>query len=260
MTDETIAPAEDRGRSSVTINCDLGESYGNFGFGNDEDLLSIVDVAHVACGFHAGEPGTMATTVAAAVAAGVQIGAHPGLPDVIGFGRREMALTADEVRSSVLYQAGALVAFLEDAGGALTHIKPHGALYGMAARSAEVMEAICDVAQLYGVALYGLAGTTHEDVALRRGVAFVPELYVDVDYRDDGGLIVRRRPHRTPVERARRAAREALEQGLVTTVGGNRLPVRFTSICVHSDTPNAVDVARALRTVLDDVPTVHDHP
>jgi UPF0271 protein len=235
---------------TVTINSDMGESYGIHSFGNDGALLPLVDAVNVACGFHAGDPVGIHETVAAAAAAGVAVGAHPGLPDPVGFGRREMALTPEEVRDLVLYQVGALRAFLDAEGLALSHIKPHGSLYGMVGRDDALMDAVCDVAVQYGVPVYGMTGTAHERVAERRGVPFVREFYVDLGYRQDGSLIIARRPHATPPELAAGRARLALADGEAETDAGTRIPVAFDSICVHSDTPNAVDVARAVRDVL----------
>lgn len=234
----------------VTINSDLGEAFGIHSFGNDDALLALIDTANVACGFHAGDPGVIRETVAKAAAAGVSIGAHPGLPDLAGFGRREMRMFPDEVRDLVLYQVGALEAFLRAQGGVLDHIKPHGSLYGMTAREAELMDAVCDVAVQYGVAVYGMAGTVHEQVALQRGVPFVAELYVDLKYRADGGLIIARRPHATLPEVAAERARVALAEQIVLADTGERVPIRFDSICVHSDTANAPEVARAVHEVV----------
>jgi UPF0271 protein len=235
---------------TVTVNSDMGESYGIHTFGNDGALLPLIDSANVACGFHAGDPVGIHETVAAAAAAGIAVGAHPGLPDPVGFGRREMALTAEEVRDLVLYQVGALHGFLDAEGLPLSHIKPHGSLYGMVARDETLMDAVCDVAVQYGVAVYGMAGTAHERVAQRRDVPFVAEFYVDLGYRDDGSLIIARRPHATPPDLAERRAHLALTEGVTETDSGARIPVRFESICVHSDTPNAVEVATAVRAAL----------
>ncbi|WP_324789288.1 5-oxoprolinase subunit PxpA [Streptomyces sp. H51] len=234
----------------VSLNSDLGESFGIHSFGNDDALLPLVDAANVACGFHAGDPVGIHQTVTKAAAAGVAIGAHPGLPDAVGFGRREMKLFSDEVRALVLYQVAALKGYLDAEGVPLRHIKPHGSLYGMAARDEELMDAICDVAVQYGVPVYGMAGTAHERVAARRGVPFVAEFYVDLGYRYDGSLAIVRRPHATAPRLAADRARLALTDGLVETDSGRRIPVRFDSICVHSDTPNAVEVATAVRQVI----------
>jgi 5-oxoprolinase (ATP-hydrolysing) subunit A len=238
---------------SVNLNSDMGESYGIHSFGHDEVLLPLVDTVNVACGFHAGDPVGMRETVAAAAAAGVTIGAHPGLPDAVGFGRREMKLLPEEVREIVRYQVGALKAFLDAEGVALDHIKPHGSLYGMVGRDEELMDAVCDVAVQYGVPVFGMAGTAHERVAERRGVGFVAEFYVDLGYRADGTLIIARRPKATPPDLAAERARVALSEGVTHADTGERLQMRFDSICVHSDTPNAPEVAAAVRGVLQSV-------
>lgn len=234
----------------VTLNSDLGESFGIHSFGNDDALLSLIDTANVACGFHAGDPSGMAQTVEKAAAAGVTIGAHPGLPDLVGFGRREMKVSADEVRHLVLYQVGALKAFLDAAGLPLDHLKPHGSLYGMVARDEQLMGAVCDVAELYGIAVYGMSGSLHETVAERRGIPFVGEFYVDLGYRADGSLIIPRRPSATPPELAAGRARLALEEGTTLAETGEQLNMRFSSICIHSDTPGAAQAANAVRQVL----------
>ncbi|MFZ5869158.1 MAG: 5-oxoprolinase subunit PxpA [Actinomycetota bacterium] len=240
---------------SVTLNSDMGESLGIHSFGNDTHLLALVDTVNVACGFHSGDPSTMRETVHAAASAGVTIGAHPGLPDLVGFGRREIKLLPDEVRDLVRYQVGALHAFLGAEGVELHHIKPHGALYGMVARDEQLMDAVCEVAADFGVGVFGMPGTYHETVATRWGVPFTAEFYVDLAYRADGGLIITRRPHATVPEVAATRARLALTQGVTYADTGESLPVRVDSICVHSDTPNAVDVARAVRDVVQSIST-----
>jgi 5-oxoprolinase (ATP-hydrolysing) subunit A len=182
---------------TITLNSDMGESFGIHSFGNDDGLLPLIDSANVACGFHAGDPVGIHETVTKAAAAGVAIGAHPGLPDAVGFGRREMKLFAEEVRDLVLYQVAAVKGFLDMEGVPLDHIKPHGSLYGMVGREEELMDAVCDVAVMYGVPIYGMTGTAHERVAARRRVDFVGEYYVDLRYRPDGTLIIPRRPQAT---------------------------------------------------------------
>jgi UPF0271 protein len=153
----------------------------------------------------------------------------------------------------VRYQVGALAGFLAADGAALDHIKPHGALYGMAARDEDVMDAICDVAVQYGVPLFGMAGTAHERVAGKRDVRFVAELYVDLGYRADGSLIIARRPRATRVGEASQRARQAITEGFATADTGEKIPMRVDSICVHSDTPNAVEVAQAVRDVISSI-------
>ncbi|MCW2841175.1 MAG: LamB/YcsF family protein [Aeromicrobium sp.] len=236
---------------SILLNSDMGESFGIHSFGNDDSLLTLIDTANVACGFHAGDPSGMRETVVKSVAAGITIGAHPGLPDLVGFGRREMKLTVDEVRDIVQYQVGALKGFLDAEGVELDHIKPHGSLYGMVAKDELLMGAVCDVAENYGVAVFGMANTAHESVAIERGVPFVAEFYVDLEYNAQGGLIIARRPQPTPVQRAVERTLLALEEGVALADTGERIPMRFDSICVHSDTPGADKVAEAIRHILD---------
>lgn len=235
----------------VSLNSDMGESIGIHSFGHDEQLLDYVDTVNVACGLHAGDPGAMRQTVERALTAGVTVGAHPGLPDIAGFGRREMALEPEEARDLIRYQVGALVGFLDAAGAPLHHIKPHGALFGMMSRSPALVHALCDVALQYGVPVLGLAGTPQEWVARERGVEFVAEYYVDLDYDDDHTVIVRRTAAERSIDEVTDRARRALQQGVTTTVGGATLPVRVESFCIHSDLRNAVEVARAVRHVVD---------
>ena len=234
----------------ISLNSDMGEAFGLHTFGNDPALMEIIDVANVACGFHSGDPVTMASTVALAERNGVRVGAHPGLPDLAGFGRREMKLTAEEVEALIRYQVGALTGFLRAVDLPLNHLKPHGSLYGMLARSEELMLGAVKVAKDYGVPVFGIAGTAHQTVAEREGVEFVGELYVDLDYDDNGGLIILRQPHATDPAAAAERTRRALETGTILSAGGVELPMSFGSVCVHSDTPNATEVAAAVRAVL----------
>ncbi len=228
----------------------MGEAFGLHTFGNDSALMEIIDVANVACGFHSGDPGAMEATVALAREKNVGVGAHPGLPDLVGFGRREMKLTPQEVEDLIRYQVGALSAFLRKHDLPLTHIKPHGSLYGMLARDEELMAGAVAVASDFGVPVFGIAGTAHQTVAERAGVPFVSELYVDLDYNPQGGLIILRQPHATDPAAAAERARRAIETGTILANDGTELPIEFGSICVHSDTPNAVEVATAVRGVL----------
>lgn len=238
-------------RARPTVNSDMGEGIGLHRFGNDPELLQIVDLANVACGFHAGDPDIMSATVAAAVAHDVAIGAHPSLPDQWGFGRRAMVLTPEEVESLVRYQVGALTGFLLQHGADLHHLKPHGSLYGMVAKDPALMEAVAAVAADHGVTVLGLAGTAHESVCAERGVPFVAELYVDLDYDAEGGLIIQRTPRATEPQAAADRVARALTEGIVRAEDGTELPTRFDSVCVHSDAPGAPAVARAVREAID---------
>jgi UPF0271 protein len=237
--------------SQLFINSDMGESFGLHSFGNDESLMPLIDVANVACGFHSGDPEAMETTVALAKAHGVRVGAHPGLPDLVGFGRREMKLTPEEVESLIRYQVGALVGFLEKHSLPLNHIKPHGSLYGMLSRDEELMLGAVKVAKTYGVPIFGIAGSAHQRVAEREGVQFIGELYVDLNYNNQGGLIILRRPGHTGVGRASERVSRVLKDGVVLADDGTELNIEFNSICVHSDTPNATEIAQAVREILN---------
>jgi len=234
----------------IFINSDMGEAFGLHSFGNDEALMPLIDVANVACGFHSGEPDTMDLTVALAREHGVRVGAHPGLPDLVGFGRREMKVTPAEVESLIRYQVGALVAFLNKYSIPLNHIKPHGSLYGMLARDEDLMLGAVKVAKTYGVPMFGIAGSAHQRVAEREGVDFIGELYVDLNYNAEGGLIISRRPEDTDPAAASARIRRVLDDGKVIAVDGTPLDIEFGSICVHSDTPNSPEVARAVREML----------
>jgi UPF0271 protein len=234
----------------TTINCDMGEAFGIYRIGDDEALMPLVSFANVACGFHASDFNHMRKTVRLAKQHHVKVGAHPSFPDLQGFGRRELKMPRDELTNCIIYQVGALKGFLEAEGVALNHIKPHGSLYGMAARSEEVAQAICDAADVFKVPLMGMIGTRHEIVYKARGHAFIAEFYADLEYNDDGSLIVTRE-HKAvdPAEAASRCLR-AIAEGKTKSVNGCDVQVAADSICVHSDTPNAVEVARAVRDAL----------
>ena len=232
------------------MNCDMGEGFGLYKIGDDEGLMPLIDVANVACGFHASDFNHMRKTVQLAKRHGVKVGAHPSLPDLQGFGRREMKIGRDELVNCMIYQIGALQGFLKVEGVTLNHIKPHGSLYGMAARIEEVAHAVCDVADIYQVPLYGMAGTLHEKIYTARGHVFVSEFYADLDYNDEGGLIITREHVPADPDKAAAVCIRAIREGKVTTVGGKDVAVRADAICVHSDTPNAVAVAQSVRAAV----------
>lgn len=235
---------------TVGINCDMGESYGIYTLGNDEDIMSHITAANVACGFHAGDPAVISATVAAAKHHSVAVGAHPSLPDRQGFGRRKMDMQPEELASLLTYQVGAVRGFLETSSMELNHIKVHGALYGMTASDPELASVVCDVAKKFGVSVYGMAGTRHEEAAHDAGVVFVSEYYADLDYAANGSLIISRTHGAVdPVAAAERALRAVLE-GVVRSVEGSDVAVRADTVCVHSDTPNAVELARAVSAAL----------
>jgi UPF0271 protein len=235
---------------SITVNSDMGEGFGLHSFGNDEALMPLLDLANVACGFHAGDPQVMQETVRLAAEHGVAVGAHPGLPDLVGFGRRRMAMSPDEVENIVLYQTGALVAYLERAGLPLSHIKPHGALFGMVATDEALMRAAVTVARLYDVPFVSPATPMHARVCEEAGVTYIGELYVDMDYNPDGSLALARHAQVTDPAAAAERVRTALRGEPIAAVDGTPVTIPFTSVCVHSDAPTAVEVARAVRDVV----------
>lgn len=242
------------------LNCDMGESFGIWRLGDDQRIMPAIHIANVACGFHASDFNHMRSTVRLAKAHGVGVGAHPSLPDRQGFGRREMKIGRDELANCLIYQIGALQGFLQAEGMPLNHIKPHGSLYGMAARNKEMAHAVCDAADIFKVPLLGMIDTEHERVYTARGHRFIAEFYVDLDYADDGSLIITREHDAVePSEAAARAIR-ALRQELVRSVGGKDIRVRAETICVHSDTPGAHLVAQAVHDRLAEEGLIDTRP
>jgi UPF0271 protein len=225
----------------------MGEGFGLYKMGDDEAIMPLITAANVACGFHASDFNHMRRTVGLAKKDGVKVGAHPSLPDLQGFGRREMKIGREELANCIIYQVGALKGFLEAEGMPLNHIKPHGALYGMAARMEEIAHAVCDAADVFKVPLMGMINTCHERIYKARDHKFIAEFYTDLDYADDGSLIITREHEaKDPKDAADRSVR-AIKEGKVKSVGGKDVAVRADAICVHSDTPNAVAIAVAVR-------------
>ncbi len=231
----------------TVINCDMGEAFGLYKMGDDAGLMPLIGVANVACGFHASDFNHMRATVRLAKKYGIKVGAHPSLPDLQGFGRREMKIGREELANCIIYQVGALTGFLKAEGMTLNHIKPHGSLYGMAARIEEIAHAVCDAADIFKVPLMGMINTFHEKVYQARGHHFIAEFYADLDYNDDGSLIITREHDAKDAAEAAAKCLRAIREGKVKSVGGKDVAVRADAICVHSDTPNAVAIATAVR-------------
>jgi 5-oxoprolinase (ATP-hydrolysing) subunit A len=238
---------------SVELNCDMGESFGLWRMGDDRELMPLITLANVACGFHAGDPVVMRETVALAKQHGVRVGAHPAYPDLQGFGRRTMTMDAGELSASILYQAGALKAFLDAEDMSLTHLKPHGALYGHAARDEATAHAVADAAEILGVPVLGMAGTVHESVYTDRGLEFLAEYYADLEYADDGSLLITREHTAYDPDEVRERVERVLGEGVAVAESGREIPMLADCVCVHSDTPGAPELARAVRTALDAV-------
>lgn len=240
----------------IDLNSDLGEGFGPWTMGDDEAMLDIVTSANIACGGHAGDPSTMATTVAAATRAGVGIGAHPSFADREGFGRRRIPMSSTEIERMVAAQVGGLVGVASLSGAQVRHVKAHGALANLAAREAEVADAVARATRAIDdeLVLLAIAGTELEAAADRAGLAVAREGFADRAYTDDGQLAPRGTDGAVlddPDEAARRAVAMAEGRGLPLLSGGWR-PQEVDSICVHGDTPGAVEMARRTRQALQD--------
>ncbi len=239
---------------TIDINCDMGESYGAWKMGADAEVMPHISSANIAAGFHAGDPATIRKTVRLAVDHGVAIGAHPSLPDIMGFGRRAMRITPQELYDLVVYQAGAVEGFARAAGTKLHHVKCHGALYNMAASDEPLSDAMARAVKDLGggVILYGLASSIMMDCARKHGVSAVGEGFADRGYMDDGTLAPRGQPGAMIEEEAKSVAQALamVEQGTVTSLSGKRVAVEVGTLCLHGDQPGAVAFARALRKTL----------
>jgi len=247
-------------KHKVKLNVDLGEGYGNFKCGPDEELIPLIDHANIACGFHAGDPLIMQQTVSLCKAHNIAIGAHPGLPDIQGFGRREMKLSSEELTAMTRYQVGALQGFLDAEGLEMHHVKPHGVLYGMMYRDKEVCRAVY-AGVPKGMRVFGLAGTYHEDVAKELGLEFTAELYGDVKYSADKTLVIDRKKKPWDPEDTKKHIRSQVENSSVTAVNGEviELPVgdHQVSLCCHSDSPGCIEIVKAARQILDEFNAKH---
>lgn len=240
---------------AIDLNADVGEGYGTWRLGDDAALLAVVSSANIACGFHAGDPGLMRQTVALAKHHGVAIGAHPSLPDLQGFGRRELRVTPEEAYELVLYQTGALLGFTRAAGVPLVHVKPHGALYNMAARDPALARGIAEAVHDLDpqLILVGLAGSALIRAGEQRGLRVAAEAFVDRRYTDDGHLLSRHAPEAViqDIEEAVAQALCIVQAGEVLSVNGQRVALRADTLCLHGDTPQAVAFTRAVRAALE---------
>lgn len=238
----------------IDINCDMGESFGNYTMGRDAEVMPYITSANVAGGFHAGDPHVMRETVALAREHGVGVGVHPGLPDMMGFGRRTMDATPEEVRDYVVYQLGALNAFAEAHGTSVQHVKPHGAMYSMLSQSEDharaVMEGILDV----NPDLIYLATDMHIYEVAREfdDLRAVFEGYVDILYREDRSLIVEKQMTPKPPEEVIERFVSIATEGAVETASGETIEVPAESICIHGDGPNAVELLAAIHDAVDE--------
>ncbi len=238
----------------VDLNCDMGESYGAYTIGDDDAILPFVSSVSIACGFHGGDPSVMRSTVHSAAAHRVAIGAHPGLPDLAGFGRREMAVTPQEVYDMTAYQVGALRGIAGAAGVSLNHVKPHGALYNMAAVRKPIADAIAlairDIDS--SLILVALSGSCLIDAGRAQGLRTASEVFADRNYLSDGTLVPRSSPHALVLDADIAAARAVrmVQARRVTAVDGSEVAVLADTICIHGDADHAPQFAQRIRAAL----------
>ncbi|MGG3838315.1 5-oxoprolinase subunit PxpA [Paenibacillus thiaminolyticus] len=240
----------------IDINCDMGESFGAYRMGTDEEILPFVTSANIACGFHAGDPSVMRKTVAAALTHGAAIGAHPGLPDLAGFGRRNLDITPEEAYDIVVYQVGALSGFVKAAGGNMRHVKPHGALYNMASARRPLADAIARA--VYDIdpelILFGLSGSELVRSGQAAGLRTAHEVFADRTYQADGSLTSRREAHAliTDTEQAVQQVVRMVREGVVRSVQGHDVAIQADTVCIHGDGTHALAFARSLRERLEE--------
>ena len=242
----------------IDLNCDMGESFARYKLGLDEEVIKYITSANIACGWHAGDPLVMEKTVALAVEHGVGVGAHPGYPDLLGFGRRNMDCTAEEIRNYVVYQIGALSGFARAKGTRMVHVKPHGNLYLTAVEDETVARAIAQAIvsvdpELRYVALAGAKGAMMTRIGREEGLKVVYEAFPDRAYTPEGTLVSRRLPGaviKDPAQVAQRALLMAKE-GRVKATDGTEIELKAETLCVHGDNPSAVDLVRSIRQTLE---------
>ncbi|WP_086427639.1 5-oxoprolinase subunit PxpA [Staphylococcus cornubiensis] len=241
----------------IDLNCDLGESFGNYQIGNDREVLPLITSANVACGFHAGDENVMAQTVKWAKESGVSVGAHPGFPDLQGFGRRNMYMSLTEIYNMVVYQVGALKMFCDLHGVKLNHVKPHGALYQMAVRDEAIAKAVASAVydidpQLY---LVGLSNSILVDVGKAQGLKVASEVFADRRYERDGQLVSRKKEGATieDTEEAIAQVIQMVKEGTVKSISGEVIDIQADTICVHGDGAHALEFVKEIRSRLSEV-------
>ena len=239
----------------IDLNCDMGESFGAYTLGYDDQAMPYVTSINVACGFHASDPDNMAKTVQLAQKHGIAVGAHPGYPDLVGFGRRNMALTAEEVKNAVIYQIGALDSFCKANGIGLQHVKAHGALYNTAEKDLSVASAIARAIKAVNPSLFMvcLANSQMVVAAKQEQIPYVEEAFADRAYTDEGSLVSRKIVGSVIHDIDQVVARvvQMVTKKTVVTISGNEIPIQAQTICVHGDTPGAVGMVKAIRHALE---------
>jgi len=239
----------------IDLNCDVGESFGRYTLGSDAELMPLISSANIACGFHAGDPVVMRKTVQLAVAHGVGIGAHPGFPDLVGFGRRNLSLSSEELRNTMIYQIGALMGFARVFGITLQHVKLHGAMYNLAANDenmgAIIVDALLEIDER--LILFGLVGSTLLKIARAAGLKAAREAFADRAYTEDSSLVSRQVPGAVITDSAHIAERvlKMATEKKVTTITGTEIDLEPDTICVHGDTSGAVEHLKHITAALN---------
>ena len=235
----------------IDLNCDLGESFGNYKIGMDEEVIKFISSANIACGFHASDPLVMEKTVALAKENGVKVGAHPGFPDLVGFGRRNMNVSPAELKAMVMYQVGALAAFCKARDIKMNHVKPHGAMYNMAAKDIKLALAIAEgIAQVDdSLILLGLSGSKLLKAAQEVGLKSAAEVFADRAYEEDGSLVARTKAGAVIADENEVIERviKMIKLGKVQTITGKEIEIKPDSICVHGDNPKALNFVKLIR-------------
>ena len=239
----------------VDLNCDLGESFGNYKIGGDDKIIPLISSTNVACGFHAGDPVVMKKTIETAKKNNIGIGAHPGFLDLMGFGRREMKISIDEAKAYVLYQLGALGAFCKSEGVKLQHVKPHGALYNMAAKDYKLSRAICEAVAEFdnSLIILGLSGSETLKAAKDLNLKYASEVFADRAYEEDGSLVARSK-ERAMIHDENEAIERVIKmikEQKVTSITGKEIPIKADSICVHGDGEKALLFVKKIREKLE---------
>ncbi|MBD7964811.1 LamB/YcsF family protein [Fictibacillus norfolkensis] len=242
--------------SIIDINCDMGESFGAYKLGTDEEILKYITSANIACGFHAGDPATMRKTVKLALEHEVGIGVHPGLPDLAGFGRRNIDISAQEAYEMVVYQIGSLWGFVQAEGGTIQHVKPHGALYNMAAVNRELSEAIAEAVYKVNpeLILFGLAGSELVQAGEKIGLRTASEVFADRTYQQDRTLTSRKLPHAVITDDDAAVAQviRMAKEGKVMTQQDVDVDIKADTVCIHGDGAHALSFAKKIRQTLED--------
>lgn len=241
--------------NKIDLNCDLGESFGNYKLGLDEEVIRYISSANIACGYHASDPLVMSQSVKSAKENGVAVGAHPGFPDLMGFGRRNMSVQPNEAKAYVQYQVGALGAFCRANGVKLCHVKPHGALYNMAGKDYALSKAICE--GIYeidpDIILLGLSGSQMLKAAADTGLRCAMEVFADRAYEEDGSLVARTKPGAVITDENESISRVIgmVKNGTVTAITGKEIPIQAQSVCVHGDGVKALEFVKKIKAALE---------